>query len=43
MPEPSRLVINTGPVIALVAALDDLAVLEPLYQNKRRPKWVMII
>ncbi len=33
MPEPSRLVINTGPVIALVAALDDLAVLEPLYQE----------
>ncbi len=33
MPEPPRLVINTGPLIALVAALDDLAVLEALYQE----------
>lgn len=33
MPEPSRLVINTGPLIALVAALDDLAILKDLYQE----------
>lgn len=33
MPEMSRLVINTGPLIALAAALDDLAVLETLYQE----------
>ncbi len=33
MPEPPRLVINTGPLIALVAALDDLAVLESLYRE----------
>lgn len=33
MPEPQRLVINTGPLIALVAALDELSVLEALYQE----------
>ena len=33
MPEPPRLVINTGPLIALVAALHDLAILENLYQE----------
>ena len=33
MPEAPRLVINTGPLIALVAALGDLTVLEILYQE----------
>ncbi len=33
MPEPARLVINTGPLIALVAALGELAVLEALFQE----------
>lgn len=33
MPEPSRLVINTGPLIALVAATDELSVLESLYDE----------
>ena len=33
MLEPPRLVINTGPLIALVATLGDLAVLEPQYRE----------
>jgi len=33
MPEPGQIVINTGPLIALVAALGDLKVLESLYRQ----------
>lgn len=33
MPETKRLVINTGPIIALVAALGDLALLRSLYEQ----------
>jgi len=33
MPEAKQIVINTGPIIALVAALGDLHVLESLYQR----------
>lgn len=33
MPSPERIVINTGPLIALVAGLGDLALLKELYQE----------
>ncbi len=33
MPKPKRIVINTSPIIALVAALGDLRILESLYQE----------
>ena len=33
MPETSELVINTGPLLALIAALGDLAILDALYQR----------
>lgn len=33
MPKPNQIVINTGPIIALVAALGDLDVLSFLYQR----------
>ncbi len=33
MPKTTELIINTGPTIALVAALGDLRVLESLYQR----------
>lgn len=33
MPETTRLVINTGPIIALVAALGDLRILKSLYRQ----------
>lgn len=33
MPKTTEIVINTGPIIALVAALGDLRVLESLYQR----------
>ena len=33
MPETERIVINTSPLISLVAALDDLRLLEFLYQE----------
>lgn len=33
MPDTKRIVINTGPLIALVAALGDLKVLRPLYSE----------
>ena len=33
MPKTTELIINTGPIIALVAALGDLRVLESLYQR----------
>ena len=37
MPKTKELVINTGPIIALVAALGDLRVLESLYQRALVP------
>ena len=33
MPKPERIVINTSPIIALVAALGDLSILESLYRE----------
>jgi len=33
MPNPDRIVINTSPLIALVAALGDLTILQALYQQ----------
>lgn len=32
MPDASRIVINTGPILALIAALGDLAILKSLYK-----------
>jgi predicted nucleic acid-binding protein len=37
MPRPQEIVINTGPIIALVAALDDLAILKSLYRKVHVP------
>jgi len=37
MPRPQEIVINTGPLIALVAALGDLAILKSLYQKVHVP------
>lgn len=33
MPETGRIIINTGPVLALVAALDDLTIIQTLYRQ----------
>lgn len=33
MPEPKEIVMNTGPIIALVAALGDLSLLQSLYSR----------
>jgi len=33
MPEPRKIAINTGPLLAIVAALDDLSVLQLLYHE----------
>lgn len=33
MPDPERIAINTGPIIALVAALGDLDILRSLYRE----------
>lgn len=33
MPDPKEMVINTGPLIALVAATGDLAILRGLYSR----------
>lgn len=33
MPEPRRIVINTGPILALVSALGDLDILKALYEE----------
>jgi len=38
---PKRLVINTGPIIALIAALDDLSILEKNYEEVLVPKKVV--
>ena len=38
---PKRLVINTGPIIALIAALDDLSILEKNYKEVLVPKKVV--
>jgi hypothetical protein len=32
MPDATRIVINTGPILALIAALGDLEVLKSLYK-----------
>jgi predicted nucleic acid-binding protein len=40
MPETSEIVINTGPVIALVAALGDLEILDELYERVVVPREV---
>ena len=37
MPRPQEIVINTGPIIALVAALDGLAILKSLYRKVHVP------
>ncbi len=37
MPRPREIVINTGPLIALVAALGDLAILKSLYHKVHVP------
>ena len=37
MPDHGELVINTGPLIALAAALDDLSLLERLYRAVHVP------
>ncbi len=37
MPDASRIVINTGPILALVAALGDLAILKNLYKEVHVP------
>ena len=33
MPSPERIVINTSPLLALIAGLEDLSFLETLYQE----------
>ena len=40
MPDPDQLVINTGPIIALIAALGDLSLLERLYERVVVPQEV---
>ena len=37
MPDASRIVINTGPILALIAALGDLAILKSLYKEVHVP------
>ena len=33
MPDRKRIVINTGPILAIISAFDDLAILQKLYRN----------
>ena len=40
MPEQDQIVINTGPIIALIAALGDLSILKSLYGRIIVPKEV---
>lgn len=42
MPRPQEIVINTGPLIALVAALGDLTILKSLYHKVHVPHEVSI-
>ena len=41
MPEPEVLVINTGPILALIAACGDLALLRKMYREVIVPREVM--
>ncbi len=40
MPETSRIVINTGPILALIAGLEDLSILNRLYEEVLVPSEV---
>lgn len=37
MPKPERIVINTGPIISIIAALDNLEILQNFYQETLVP------